>query len=89
MATASIIADGTTEANSSDFTLAAGETTTISLRGTIPTTAMVRIQCKQSDGSYTDFGTLTSQFPVVVLTAVGVFRVVRRANAASFGVDRA
>jgi len=48
----------------------------------------VRIQCKQSDSTYTDFGVLDAQNTVVVLSAPGVFRAVRMPSDVSFGVDR-
>lgn len=88
MAATSIIADGATELASSDFTLAAGESTTISIRGHGGKNMRVRIQCKQSDSTYTDFGVLDAQNTVAVLSAPGVFRAVRMPSAVSFGVDR-
>lgn len=87
MATTSIISDGTTEANSSDFSLAAGESATLSLRGA-GGGARVVIQFKASDATYQDFGYLDSQTPVVVLSAIGTFRCVKRASSAAFGVDK-
>lgn len=89
MATASIISNGATEASSSDFTLAAGESTTISIRGDAGDLGMAFIQCKQSDASYTDFGVLDRLHPVLVLAAIGTFKVKRAAGSTSFGVDRA
>jgi hypothetical protein len=88
MATTSIIADGTTEQASADFTLAAGESTTLSIRGTIVMSQTASVQSKQSDGTYTPFGEISSQEPVKVLAAAGTYRVVRRATASAFGVDR-
>jgi hypothetical protein len=88
MATTSIIADGTTELASAEFSLAAGETTTLSIRGALTTNQIVRIQFKASDSTFTDFGILESQNPVKVLSGIGTYRCVRRANTASFGVDR-
>jgi len=88
MATTSIIADGTTELASSDFSLAAGESTTLSIRGSAGISSRVSIQFKDSASNYADFGELTSQNSVVVLSAIGTFRCVRRVSAVSFGVDR-
>lgn len=88
MATTSIIADGITEAPSGDFTLAAGESTTLSIRGVLVMSQTASIQSKQSDNSYTPFGEISSQEPVKVLAAAGTYRVVRRVTASSFGVDR-
>ena len=88
MATTSIITDGITELASSDFTLAAGESTTLSLRGSPGLSSRVLIQFKDSTGNYVDFGELTAQDPVLLLSAIGTFRCLRKASAVSFGVDR-
>ena len=88
MATTSIIADGLTELASSDFTLAAGESTTLSLRGSPGISSRVLIQFKDSTSNYVDFGELTAQKSVLVLSAIGAFRCLRKASAVSFGVDR-
>lgn len=61
MATTSIIADGITELASSDFTLAAGESTTLSLRGSPGLSSRVLIQFKDSTGNYVDFGEINAQ----------------------------
>jgi len=87
MATTSIIADGLTELASSDFSLAAGESTTLSLRGASGN-AVVRIQFKDSAGNYVDFGELNAQNSVKVLSGIGTYRCLRKASATSFGVDR-
>lgn len=89
MAVASIIADGITEANSSDFTLAAGESATLSIRGAGGPGAKVKIQLKASDSTYDDFGYLDSQNRVVVLSAIGTFRCVKLAATTAYGVDKA
>jgi len=88
MATTSIIADGTTETASAEFTLSAGESTTLSIRGALTTNQLVRIQFKASDGTFTDFGIIESQNPVKVLSGIGTYRCIRRANSVAFGVDR-
>ena len=87
MATTSIIADGATELASSDFTLAAGESTTLSLRGRSGN-AVVRVQFKDSTGAYVDFGEINAQNSVRVLSGIGTYRCLRKASAVSFGVDR-
>lgn len=89
MAVASIIADGITEANSSDFTLAAGESATLSIRGAGGPGAKVKIQLKASDATYDDFGYLDSQNRVAVLSAIGTFRCVKLAATTAYGVDKA
>lgn len=88
MATASIIADGLTELASSDFTLAAGESTTLNLRGSPGISSRVLVQFKDSTGSYVDFGELTAQNSVRVLSGIGTYRCLRKASTVSFGVDR-
>lgn len=85
-----LIAIGTTEANSADFTLT-GEATSLVLKSAsppeVPFDAVAKIQAKMSDGSYFNIGELSSRAPMLVLSAPGVFRVQRKAGAA-FGVDR-
>lgn len=88
MATVSIISDGTTAVNSSDFTLATGESATLSIRGT-GGGARVAIQIKASDSTYIDLGYIDSQNPSTVLTAVGTFRCAKAASTIAFGVDKA
>lgn len=88
MATTSLIANGTTELASADFSLATGESATLSLSGVPDIYSRATIQFKASDSSYVSFGELTTKAPVQVLTAVGTFRCVRRVGVASFGVDQ-
>lgn len=87
---AELIATGTTEADSSDFTLSSGASTTLYLKdagGLIPASCTAAIQIK-SGSLYFNVGELNGTEPVKVLSATGTFRVRKFANAATFGVDR-
>lgn len=85
---ASLIASGTTEATSSDFTLAAGTSTTLSLSGAAQPFGTASIQIKSAAATYTPIGTLNSATPILVLSAVGTFRVIKSGSSVAFGVER-
>lgn len=95
---AELIASGTTEANSADFTLAAGSSTTLYLKRTsgpgLPADAEALVQIK-SGTEYFTVGRLTSAAPAQVLSATGTFRVKRMpafgahgTTPLAYGVDR-
>lgn len=88
---AELIASGTTETASADFTLTAGLSTTLYLKDaggpTVPYNSTALVQIK-SGTEYFTVGQLDDKAPAQVLTAVGTFRVLRLANSSAFGVDR-
>lgn len=86
---ANIIANGTTELASADFTLT-GSPTTLSLSsatGPIPLGALALVQIK-AGSVYNTVGQLSTLVPAQNLTAVGTFRVLRQVAPAAFGVER-
>ncbi len=89
---AELIASGTTESASADFTLAAGESATIFLKdaagSAVSPLSFAEVQIKSADAQYFTVDTLSIARPALVLTAVGTFRVLRMANSAAFGVDK-
>lgn len=85
---ASLIASGTAEATSGDFTLVAGNATTLSLSGAAQPFGTASIQIKSAAATYTPIGTLNSAAPILVLSAVGTFRVVKSGSSVAFGVER-
>lgn len=89
---ASILTAGTTEAVSSTFTLAAGESATVYLTDAagpgLPFDACADIQIASAGGEYFPFGTLTRTAPAQVLTAVGTFRVNRHPCATAVGIEK-
>lgn len=91
MATTNLLTAGTTAANSSDFTLAAGESATILLKDAagprLSQGATVYIDMKDDAGQYFEIDRLNIDKPAVVLTAIGTFRV-RRPAGVSVGVSR-
>lgn len=92
MATTELLATGTSAANSSDFTLAAGESATLFLKdadgGGLNSRALVYLEVKDETGQYTTIDSLTTNKPGFVLTAIGTFRVRRPAGGDSCGVSR-
>lgn len=88
---ASYIAPSVAAANGADFTLAAGNATTLSLSAASALLPLcnARIQIKSAAGTYQDIGFLDKDNPIVVLQAIGTFRVVKSDNAdLSFGVEK-
>lgn len=89
---ASFLTAGTTEAASSTFTLAAGESATLYLIDAagpgLPEDIVVDIQIASSATEYFNIGVLTRERPCLVLTAVGTFRVLRKVCSTAVGVDK-
>jgi hypothetical protein len=87
-----LISSQTAESTSSDFTLAAGESTTLSLTSAtteaLPAEAEARIQIKSTGGTYNTIGKLDTNNRVQVLSATGTFRVFKPMSGAAFGVER-
>ena len=88
---AELIAVGTAQAASADFTVLAGSPVTLTLKDN--TTAMVLplnssalVQIK-SGTQYVTIGSITEKEPIKVLAASGVFRVQKNASVMPFGVD--
>lgn len=94
MAAAAIVASGTAQANSSDFTLAAGVPGTFSLfvaSGVALSSDMVAtVFKKDSGGAYTalDGGTLTASKRSLVIDGPGEYRWTKYASVVAFGIDR-
>jgi len=89
MAATELIADGTTLANSADFTLVGTTARTLYLRYTPGTTSPVRyyIQHKNSDGTYTTSLILKPADAPMTLFGTGVFRAQRQPSAQSSALD--
>jgi hypothetical protein len=90
---ASLIASGTTQADSADFTVSAGAPSTISLHdadGVFANDVAAVIKVKSSSGVYRPVigGDLTAQRPDIVIDGPGVYRVTKYASAVAFGVDQ-
>jgi hypothetical protein len=93
MAAAVLIASGTTEDNSADFTVAAGTPTTISLfdaDGVFGNDVAATLFKKSSGGVYraVEGGNLTAMKPLLVIDGPGEFRVTKYASVVAFGVDQ-
>lgn len=89
---AELIAIGTAQADSADFTLAAGETATLYLKDSggpqVSSTSIARVQIKSADGEYFNIGELNCREVAKVLSGAGTYRVRRLAADAPFGVDK-
>lgn len=88
---AALNATAVTSNTSADFTLAAATSTTLSLSGTGPLGLMcqAQVQIKSAAATYQTIAQLDSRNPMLVLAAIGTFRVVKGDNAAqAFGVER-
>ena len=83
-----ILAGGTGAANSSDVTVAAGESLTVCIKGSsapnIPTGARIDVQIRDDVGAYWRIDSLSWANPAVVLSA-GVYRLRRTADSESCG----
>lgn len=91
MATTEILAIGTTEGPSAEFSLVSGQTATVSLKPSptgLPPTARAAIQFKTSAGGFIDLGELTISEPMKGVGLPGTYRVLRRGNPVSFGIDK-
>ena len=83
---------GTAAAQSSDFTLAAGDVVTIFLvddddTDGLPANALIDVQIKSGDGEYFTVGSLTTQHPAYCMSSPGTYRLNRHASA-SVGADK-
>lgn len=79
-----ILAVGTTAANSTDVTVAAGEQLTVGLKdaaGPAVGNARVEIQLKDDAGEYFTIATLTSSRSALVIAGAGTYRFSRTAGA--------
>ena len=89
---AELIASGTAEADSADFTLAAGDQATLFLKDAAGTTVnphgVAQVHIKSADGEYFLVGKLDTAQPAAVLSAPGTYRVRRLAAAVAYGVDK-
>lgn len=92
MATTNLLTTGTTSANSSDFTLAAGESATIALKdatgNTVSGGVKVYIDIKDDTGAYFQVDRLGPDKPAVVLSGIGTYRIRRVASSVAVGVFR-
>lgn len=89
MAAAEILAIGTTLLSSSDVTVTSSGLA-VSLKdadnGTVPMESLVYIELKSDAGTYFRVDALTGQVIARFITAPGVYRFTRPAQAASIGV---
>ena len=89
---AELISIGTTQADSSDFTLAAGETATLFLKDAagpqLANDSYAEIQIKAANGEYFFIGGLNCREPAKNLYGAGTYRVRRMASVSGFGVDK-
>lgn len=89
---AELIAAGTAEADSADFTLVSGDQVTLFLKDAagprVPADAVAHVQLKSAGGEYFYVGHLDSYNPAKVLAAPGTYRVRRLAVSAATGVDK-
>lgn len=88
-----ILAAGATAAASSTFTLAAGESATLLLKGaagkaTAPLQAHVIVEMRNAAGAWVHNTTLRGTEGSAVITAVGTFRCYRPAQNNAVGVDK-
>lgn len=91
---AAYITSGTAESNGADFTLVDGQSATLFLIDAagdqVDPAARADVQIKSAGSEYFTVGTLTGTpgQSQLVLAGAGTYRVVRRANAVAFGVDK-
>lgn len=89
---AELIAAGTTEVDSADFTLTSGDQVTLFLKDaagpTVGNDAIALVQIKSAGGEYFIVGRVDFETPAKVLAAPGTYRVKRLAASAAFGVDK-
>lgn len=76
----SLIAAGTTAADSADVTVVAGTPQTVALKAAADG-AEVAIKLKDDGGAYNIVGRLTSAVPAQMISAPGVYRLSRIAGA--------
>lgn len=89
---AELIATGTTDVDSSEFTLNSTDAVTLSLKSAsdpnIPQGVQAVILYKTSASTFLRIGFLDERTPAQVLSAPGTYKVTRRACATSYGVDK-
>lgn len=89
---AELIATGTTDLDSAEFTLSAADSVTLSLKSAtdpnVPQGAQAVICLKTSASTFLRIGFLDERTPAQVLSAPGTYKVTRRACATSYGVDK-
>lgn len=89
---AQIIASGTTQASSSDFTITTGQPARISLFSaagpSLPQGCVAWLQVKGSNNQYFTVDVLSTQQPALTVIAPGVYRVNKQASTTAFGVDQ-
>ena len=87
-----ILAAGTSQAASADFTVAAGTPTTVAVNtadGELPVMqAYAAIQIKSAAGQYMTVGYLGRNSVALVIDGPGVFRVLRFPTPVPIGIDR-
>lgn len=85
-----LIASGTTDAASADFTVAAGTPLTIYMNpGSAPLAPLcqVSVELKAASSTYILVGRLTYDAPAVQVDAAGTYRVRRSAVSQAFAVE--
>lgn len=89
---AELIATGTAQADSADFTLAAGDSAVLYLKDAagaqVGANSIARVQIKSADGQYFTVGELNCREVAKVLSGAGTYRVRRLASDEAFGVDK-
>lgn len=89
---AELIASGTAEADSADFTLTTGQNCTLFLKDaagdTVPPFSEALVQIKSAGLEYYTVGVITGANPAQLLEAPGTYRVRKRAATVAFGVDK-
>lgn len=88
---AQLTATGVTELASGEFTLVDGQSVTLNLfaaAGADLFGCTAVVQLKASNGEFYDIGILDKATKSQVLTGAGVYRVLRKGAAVSFGVDK-
>lgn len=87
-----ILTTDTATLNSSEFTLTAGESATLSLKGSgtssPPAGTRVFVQIKDDTGAWVDFERLAQRNSPLVINGAGTFRVRRVDTGVSVGVFR-
>lgn len=88
---AELIAVGTAQVASADFTVQAGSPVTLTLKdntnsSVIPLNSSALVQIK-SGSQYVTIGTISGKDPIKVLAASGTFRVYKNISILPFGVD--
>lgn len=87
---ANIIASGTSELDSSEFTLTDAQRATVFITGTADANAMAAVKIKAADGTFSTLGYLTKGQPAMIVDSAGTntYKVTRAAAGAAFGVDK-